>query len=209
MSNISVGPIAKLPPEVCAEHISAFLDNFSLAGFSETCHKWYATLIKVIKVKREDKLLSHIPVRHRAPALFLRNFNVEKRAHSNITFHARIISILPFTIGIDQSLQYHPNGTHVAFCATLHDNTSGPNNVMKGTFWNWCRQDYDYINANINKMFIFKGITLSIISHAMYGDPHFLHFSLDATDVRHSYFGQYFLSDTPRLYAPPIKRTRE
>ena len=203
--------ITSIPQEVCTEHISGFLDNFSITGFSETCSKWYGALAHIIETRRNASLLRHDPGYHRAPALFLRNFDVDE-VKSNVTFHARVISV-------EKIVEPPGEGGEVAFIVALHDNTPGPNNVMKGTFWNWFQQDFDYLKANMNKMFIIKGLKLTFNSSAAnaqyrvlnlhYHDLTFSCMNHYPQQLRNNFYGQYFLSETPRLYAPRSKRTRE
>ena len=198
--------LANIPQEVCAEHLSGFLDNFGITGFSETCRKWYAALAHIIETRRKASLLRLDPGYLRAPALFLRSFNVDK-GKNNVTIHARVINVEK--IVLQQTHQHDPLGVEVSFSVTLHDNTPGPNNIMKGTFWNWHRHDYDYLKSNVNRMFIIKGLKLKNNNFPAHAHNHVLTFSCVKNGDRGNCFGQYFLSETPRLYAPRSKRTRE
>ena len=115
------------------------------------------------------------------PTLISDFMSLQRKNYTNITFRARLVFV-------DPNVTSNTNG--FSFRVIVSDHTQS----MKGTFWSWDQDTFDFFCKNIQKIFEFNGTSLKIVKEERFALEHFLQFSLDKLDrYVQGFTGRFFV----------------
>ena len=110
---------------------------------------------------------------------------LQRKNYNNVTFRARLIFV-------NTNIDMDPNMTSTSTRISFHVIVSDANMSMKGTFWSWGEDTFDFLLANVQNIFEFNGTGLKVIKDERFATEHFLQFSCDKQDrFRSGYSGDF------------------
>ena len=165
--------------DVIKVHVAHFLDIVTLVKLTTTCRTFHSLLSSIVASKRTAL---RVPRVHRTPPTLISDFmSLQRKDYTNITFRARLVFVEPIMTSITSGYPFR---------VIVSDRTQS----MRGLFWSWDQETFDFISKNIQKNFEFSGTYLRIVKEERFAREHFLQFSLDKLDRSYNgYTGRFFV----------------